>query len=176
MTRQGRDYWGKAMKLTKLFAITAFAVLLAGCFTAEQPLLTDANSVAPYEKISFREKDSSDGDTLTRQGNAYLTVGEDVTLTMRFMPLDRPDWYVVEVTGEQDGEVSRLYALVKVDLAANTAETYKAVAGDNDAGPGLRRCEDNMVCIDDLAAYIAHALAAIDAGAKPDAAYEITLE
>ena len=164
------------MKLTNLFVIVLAAAGLAGCFTADEALLSDANSVAPYERITFHEKGSADASTLVRQGKAYVAESEDETVVMRFMPLDRPDWYVAEVTGDDDGEITRLYAIVKVDFTKRIADTYKAVAEDDDAGPGLRACKDYMVCIDDLAAYIKHAEQAIDAGAEPDGTYEITVE
>ena len=102
-----------------------------------------------------------------------MAVGEEAGLVMRFMPLAEADWYVVEVSGESDGEVTRLYALIEVDLAANEARAYKAVGASADAGPGLRECDDGMICIDSLNAFVAHAQAAIDAGAEPDAAYAI---
>ncbi|MEX0853919.1 MAG: hypothetical protein WD036_11655, partial [Bauldia sp.] len=88
---------------------------------SEAPLLTDANSVAPYQKISFREADTGDGSTLVRSGKAYVTEGAGADMTMRFMPLDgRPDWYVVEVTGDEGGEITRLYAMLNVDVANRT--------------------------------------------------------
>lgn len=164
------------MKLIKLSAIALVAAGLAGCFTADQPLLTDDNSVAPYEKITFHDKGSNDASALVREGNAYVAMSENEKLVMRFMPLDRPDWYVAQVTGDEDGNPRHLFAILKVDRAGGIAETYKAVAGDDDAGPGLRACEDYMICIDDLDAYIARAEAAIDAGAEPDATYEFTVE
>jgi len=164
------------VKPFSLVVIVVAAIGLVGCFTSDQPLLTDDNSVAPYAKITFRDEGSSDASLLTRQGNAYVAQGSDNGITMRFMPLDRPDLYVAEVSGDDNGEQRRLYAVVKVDFAKGTAETYKAIAGDNDAGPGLRACEDHMICIDDLKAYIASAEAAIDAGAEPDGSYDITVE
>lgn len=45
---------------------------------------------------------------------------------------------------------------------------------DEDIGPGLRDCPDQRICIDDLAAYVALGEAAIAAGGKPDATYQIT--
>ncbi len=163
------------MKPFSLALIVLAVIGLTGCFTSDQALLTDGDSVAPYASISFRDKGSSDASLLTRQGKAYVAQASDNAITMRFMPLDRPDLYVAEVSGTDNGDQRRLYALVKVNFAAGTAETYKAIAGDNDAGPGLRACEDHMICIDDLKAYIASAEAAIDAGAEPDGSYQFTV-
>jgi len=163
------------VKPFSLVIIVLAAIGLASCFTSDQSLLNDDNSVAPYATIAFRDKGSSDASRLTRQGKTYVAEGSDNGITMRFMPLDRPDLYVAEVTGNDNGEQRRLYAVVKVDVAKGTAETYKAIAGDNDAGPGLRACDDHMICIDDLKAYIASAEAAIDAGAEPDGSYDITV-
>jgi hypothetical protein len=163
------------VKPFSLIVIFLAAVGLAGCFTSDQSFLTDDNSVAPYATITFRDKGSNDASRLTRHGKAYVAEGSDNGVTMRFMPLDRPDLYVAEVSGNASGVQRRLYAVVKVDFATGTAQTYKAIAGDDDAGPGLRACEDHMICIDDLKAYIASAEAAIDAGAEPDATYVFTV-
>jgi len=165
------------MRPITLLAVACAPLALSGCFTAEQAWLTDANSVAPYQTITFQESDSTDVNVLNRAGSAYLYSDDDVTLAMRFMPLPgRTDWYVVEVSGEDEGDIARLYAVLKVDLTAMTGSTYLAVAGEDDTGPGLRECEDMMVCIDDLEAYVAHATAAIDAGAEPVAVYAITVQ
>ena len=164
------------MKPARQIAAAAVAIGLAGCFTAEEPLLTDANSVAPYEQITFRERNSDDTSTLIRDGKVYLAVGDETNLSMRFMPLAEADWYVAEVSGETDGGVTRLYALLNVDLAANEARTYKAIGASADAGPGLRECDEGMICIDSLDAYVANARAAIDAGAEPDATYDIAVK
>jgi hypothetical protein len=158
------------------FVLVVLAAMgLASCFTSDQPLLNDDNSVAPYARITFRDRGSNDASLLTRQGKAYVAEDSDNAVTMRFMPLDRPDLYVVEVSGADNGEQRRLFAVVKVDFAAGTAATYKAIAEDSDVATGLRQCEDQMICIDDLKAYIASAEAAIDAGHEPDATYDITV-
>ncbi len=164
------------MKLLSLLVVLLAALGLASCFTSDQPLLTDDNSVAPYAKITFRDKGSSDASLLTRQGKAYVAEDSDNGITMRFLPLDRPNLYVTQVSGTDNGEQRRLYAVVKIDLTTGTAETYKAIGDDSDAGPGLRQCEDQMICIDDLKAYVASAEAAIDGGADPDATYDITVD
>ena len=164
------------MKPFSLVLVVLAAVGLAGCFTADQPLLTDDNSVAPYATISFRDKGSSDASLLRRNGKAYVAEGSDNGVTMRFMPLDRPDLYVAEVIRQRQRRAAAPLCRRQGRFRqAGTAETYKAIAGDNDAGPGLRDCEDHMICIDDLKAYIASAEAAIDAGAEPDGSYQFTV-
>ncbi len=165
------------MRLVKLGIVAVLVAGLAGCYTSQGDLLTDDNSVAPYARITFRDQDSSDASVLTRQGSAYVAQSDEGNVVVRFMALaDRPDWYLTEVSGTDSSGARHLYTIVKVDLAAHTAEAYAAIADDGDAGPGLRQCEDSMICIDDLNAYISHAEAAIDAGADPDATYHITVE
>jgi hypothetical protein len=157
-------------------AVVGLAIGLAGCFTAEHPLLTDENSIAPYKTISFNEKGSDDVTILTREGKTYVSVGEEGRLTMRFMPIDRPDWYVAEVAGNDRGKFLRYFALLKVDLTNRTAETYKVLATDGDLRPGLRACGNDTVCVDDLNAYTSLAKVAVDAGAEPDDVYELKIE
>ncbi len=164
------------MKIPAWIAAALLSLALAGCFSADAPLLTDDNTVAPYAKITFRDKTSDMPTTLTRTGNAYLATSADGTLELRFKPTDRSDLYVAQATVEEDGKRTLLFAMIKVDVAKQTAATYKAIAGNEDAGPGLRDCGDGMICIDDLDAYVKHAEAAIDAGAMPDGMYQITVE
>jgi hypothetical protein len=154
----------------------ALALCLAGCFTADKPLLTDDNSMAPFARITFVERGSADApDIMLRQGKVYVDHQKDGDRFLRFMPV-KPDWYVAEMSGkDEDAAEQRLYALVHLDLATKTAETYASVGDEKDAGPGLRVCEAG-VCIEDLAAYAAHAVAKADAGGKPDAVFDVTLE
>ena len=71
-------------------------------------------------------------------------------------------------------EVMYLYAVIALDEGTKTAHAYKLMRRDEDVGPGLRDCPDQRICIDDLAAYVALGEAAIAAGGKPDATYQIT--
>jgi hypothetical protein len=149
---------------------------LSACFTAEKPLLTDDNSVAPFASIGFVEHGSADTPALMiRDGKAYIDQAKDQHRILRFMPV-KENWYVAEMSGaDEDATVQRLYALVHVDLEQKTAETYASMGDDKDVGPGLRACEAG-ICIDDLAAYVARAQAIVDAGAKPDTIFDITVE
>jgi hypothetical protein len=162
-------------RITAVLAATAL-LALAGCYTADAPLLTDDNSVAPYAKITFTERGTGDApDVMEREGKVYVDHQVDGNRFLRFMAV-RPDWYIAEMSGkDEDGAVQRLYALVHLDVAKNTAETYASVGDETDAGPGLRVCEAG-VCIEDLAAYIAHATAKADAGGKPDTVFDVTVE
>lgn len=163
------------MKAKQILAAMLLAVGLAGCFTSDKSLIGDADAVTPYARITFGEQNAKERTTLTREGKAYLAKHKDGTLTVRFKAVEG-DLYVVELSTAKDGKVERLYALLKLDKATNTATTYKAVAGKGDIGPGLRDCKDGTICIDDLAAYVALGKAAIASGAKPDATYKVTLE
>lgn len=159
----------------KLLAATVL-LALAGCYTADAPLLTDDNSVAPFAKITFVEHGSADApDVMLREGKVYVDHQKGGDRFLRFM-LVRPDWYVAEMTGkDEDAAEQRLYALVHLDVANKTAATYASVGDEKDAGPGLRVCEAG-VCIEDLAAYVAHAVAKADAGGKPDTVFDVTVE
>ena len=175
-TPPGSVQWGLNMRHVRVFAVVASLLGLAGCYTADKPLLTDDNSVAPYGKITFAERGSSDApEVMLRQGKVYVDHQKDGDRFLRFM-LVRPDWYVAEMTGkDEDAAEQRLYGLVHLDVAQKTAETYASVADEKDAGPGLRVCEAG-VCIEDLAAYVAHAVAKADAGGKPDTVFDVTVE
>lgn len=166
------------MPLRPIPAFVAVAALLglSGCFSADKPLLTDDNSVTPFEKITFVEQGSGDTpDVMTRQGKAYINHAKDGDRTLRFMAV-KDNWYVAEMSGaEADADVQRLYALVRIDRDKQIAETFASMGDEKDVGPGLRACEAG-ICIDDLDAYVAHAQARVDAGEKPDTVFDITLK
>ncbi len=167
------------MKIRLLFLSLLTAFGLAGCFTSDQPLVTDDKAVAPYAKIVFAEQGSPDDKTtLTREGKAYVTKSEDGKMTMHFMALG-DDLYLAESAGDQDGAVIRLYAVVKLDAKKGLAMAYKVMGQDSDIGPGLTHCkpdDSDVVCIEDVDAYVALAKAAITAGAKPDTTYKVSLQ
>jgi len=163
------------MKIRAILATITLALGLAGCFTSDKPLFTDAEATAPFMKIAFAEQGSKDTTSMTRTGKAYVSKKKDGTLTLRLKQIEG-DLYVAELAGDKDGAVQRLYAILQLDRAAKTATTYKAVAAKTDIGPGLRDCKDSTVCIDSLDAYIALGKAAIAAKAKPDTVYRVTLD
>ena len=162
------------------FTVLVAAFGLAGCFTSDQPLFTDDQAAAPYARITFAEQGSpEDKTTMTREGKAYVARLDDGTVTLRFLALG-DDLYLTESTGGEEGEDAvRLYAVVRLDPAQNIAMSYKALADDGDAGQGLPSCtrEDmDMVCIEDVDAYVALAKAAIATGAEPDSTYIVSFE
>lgn len=161
-------------------AVAVLSATLAGCYSSDAPLLTDANSVAPYAKATFREATRANADTavMTRDGKAYRVVDKDGTqLTMRFMATDRPNWYVAQMQGPPGGfGLDLLYAVLKVDLAKREAVAYQVFAPDPKvATPGHHICRDN-ICIDDLKAYTTQAFAYADKGGGPHNVYAITVE
>ena len=162
-----------------LFIVLLAALGLAGCFTSDEPLITDETATAPYAKITFAEEGSpKDKTTFVREGKAYVAKTDSGTVTMHFKALG-DDLYLAQSAGEQDSKILRLYALIKLDPKKHLAMTYKSMAGEGDAGPGLPNCRrDDMdaICIEDVDAYVALAKAAIAAGAKPDTTYNVTFE
>ena len=55
------------------------------------------------------------------------------------------------------------------------ADAYRAYGTKADERPGLRACKD-VICVDDLAAYLAYAKEQVAAGGKPDTSYKLTVE
>lgn len=166
-------------RILSLLLIIGAALGLAGCFTSDHQLITDDQATAPYARITFAEQDSPDDrTTLTRQGKTYVARVDDSTITMRFRSFG-DDLYLAESTSEEDGKVQRLYAVLKLDPAQNLALAYKATAHDSDVGPGLPACKRDdmdMVCIEDVDAYVALARAAIAAGAPPETTYTVSFK
>jgi hypothetical protein len=162
--------------MLKVLAVLALAAGLSGCFTSDKPLIAADKAAFPFETIVFHEKASDQPSKLVHEGSYYVSheKGGDHIIELRLMPAG-DNLYVVEMNGGDETPPLYLHALLKVDPAAKTATSYKAVApGKDDFGAGLRRCDKDQICIDSLDAYVAYAKAAITAGEKPDAVYELT--
>ena len=128
----------------------------------------------PFETIVFHEQASDQPSKLVHEGDYYVSheKGGDHFIQLRLMPVG-DNLYVAELNGGDETPPVYLHAFLKVDPAAKTATSYKSVApGKDDFGAGLRRCENDQVCIDSLDAYVAYAKAAVAAGEKPDVVYE----
>ena len=164
------------MRIPAFASVAGLSAGLAGCFIADRPLLTDADSIAPYRLITVREEHSADVWTLLRSGNAYTAVTPDGAVTLRFRAMDRTNWYLVQASGTPlaAGAPGLFYLVVRVDLAAHRAYAFKSIGSDRDVVPGLHPCGD-AVCIDDLAAYAASAEAYADSGHAPEVTYEVNV-
>jgi hypothetical protein len=156
-----------------LFVLTA-SIGLAACFTSDEPLITDEMAVAPYARITYVQEGTDEQQVLIRDGNGNAVEGEPGS-AMRFAPV-ADNLYVAQATSDDAGKEILLYGLIAVDLDAGVARSYKAAAKPGDAGPGLRECDKDLICIDDLDAYIRLARKAYDDGAEPTAVYNITVE
>jgi len=173
-----RTGMGVTMKPIRLLLAALAVVGLTACYTSDTPLISDDDAATPFAKITFKGSGADDKPAaFTRDGKVYVTAGEDgEKVFLRLKPVEG-DYYVAQMTGtdKASGEAQILYAYLRIDVAAKTAETYRSYGTKDDVRPGLRACKD-VVCIDDLNAYIAYAKEAIAANAKPDTTFSIVVE
>jgi hypothetical protein len=168
------------MKPMRLVLAALALIGLAGCYTSEKPLVTADEAVAPYARMTFQGKDSSDTPAeFTRDGTTYVTTDNEGTkLTLLLKPVEG-DYYVAQLTGPASGDPSSgdqiLFAYLRIDVPNKTADAYRAFGEKKDARPGLRECKD-VICVDDLAAYVAYAKEQVAAGGPPDTSYTLTVE
>lgn len=159
-------------------AALAFAAL-AGCYTSDKPLITDADSVADYSRITFKDASSDDKPaSFTREGAHYTTESEGNTVELRLKRIEG-DYYIAQMSNPKpaDGEngAQILYGYLHLDVAGKKAETWRTYGTKDDVQPGLRICND-VICIDDLNAYIAYAKKAVADGGKPDTVFTLEVE
>jgi len=166
------------MQLFRVVLILPLALLLAGCFTSDKPLIAPGEADFPFKSFTYHEVGEDSPETFVRSGDIYVpspdpNEGGRVELTFKKLPSGH---YLAQLTGDRNdkNEVMYLYAVIALDEGTKTAHAYKLMRRDEDVGPGLRDCPDQRICIDDLAAYVALGEAAIAAGGKPDATYQIT--
>lgn len=156
-------------------AIAVVCLALAGCFTAKQDLV-GSDAVAPHAKITFLGKDAgSEPAEFTRDGNAYMSIGDDGTVWLHLRPVEG-DYYVAQLSGPgDDGSTEYLFGYIRIDTEAKIADVWKAVGGKSDVRPGLSECDD-VICIDDLDAYIAYAQESVAANEEPEISFDIVVE
>jgi hypothetical protein len=168
------------MKPIRLLIAALALIGLAGCYTSDTPLVGDDEAVTPFEKITFQGKGPDDKPVaFTHDGKGYLSHGDSEgsggDMRMHLKPVEG-DFYVVQLSGEGgDGKTEYLYGYMRIDVANKVADVYKMVGTKDDVRPGMHECKD-VVCIDDLAAYIAYAKEGIAAGGAPDTTFAITVE
>ena len=146
-------------------ASLAACLLLAGCFTSEQPMITADNADYPFESLTYMRTDGGEEITLERAAGGYAPTSEGETSDRLLLKAMGEDLYVAQ-TAVPNSDGSRfLYGLIKVAPDRKTFVVAAGVAEDADleavrAGvPGLRICEqdDDTVCIDSLEAYLDYA-------------------
>jgi hypothetical protein len=163
------------MKPLRILIAVVALVGLSACYTSKTDLVGD-DAVTPFEAISFtgRGGDSKPA-AFTREGNGYVTDSDGQKLTLLLKPIEG-DYYVAQLGGQNpDGSTEYLYGYLRIDAAAKVADAWRIVGTKADARPGLSECDD-VICIDDLEAYIAYAKEAIVAGAAPESTFDIVIE
>jgi hypothetical protein len=150
------------------------AMALGGCFISEKPLISAEEAVFPFETVTYKQPNDDTPEKLVRQGDSYVITAADSSATVEVRFKDLGDGlYLAQFSGNENGKISILYAVLKVDFDKKTAESYKAVGKDEFVREGLRNCGDGTLCIDNLDVYLDLARSAIAAGEQPDVTYEI---
>ena len=168
------DPWRRRIKPIRFLIAILAAITLAGCYTSEKPLISDDESVAPYAKMTFQGQGASDSPAeFTRDGKHYTTKDNDGTLLRLNLKPDG-DYYIAQLGGKSGDKDQYLYGYLKLDAGAGTALAYRTFGTKDDARDGLRACND-VICIDNLDAYLAYARAAAAAN-KPDTTFKFTAE
>jgi hypothetical protein len=168
---------GQAMNAAfRILFVVLVCLGLSACFTSTVPLIGPDDAVFPYDKIVFGEVSRPDDrQTWTRKGDAYSfrpDDSEEREASIRLKVVGE-NLYVVQMEFTEAGKESRLFALLKADLAAMRVYSYASIIPDDFKDvPGLSRCDD-VVCIEDLDAYVAYARAGMEAGHPPDTEYRI---
>ena len=156
--------------------VVAIALLPpSGCFTAKTDLV-GGDAVADHALITFiGEQDDAEPVTFTREGNGYITRGDDQEIWLHLKPVEG-DFYVAQLSGPDDeGGTEYLYGYMRLDVAAGLAEVWLMVGSEGDVRPGLSQCDD-VICIDDLAAYVAYGQEKVAAGEESDTTFMVTVE
>ena len=157
-------------------ALVVLALLtLSACYTSKEPLIGD-DAVADHASLTFLgEGDDAKPVTFTRDGNGYLTTADGEEARLHLKPVEG-DYYVAQLSGPgEEGLPQFLYAFMRLDTGAGVAETWLSVGTGADVRPGLSECDD-VICIDDLAAYIAYGQEMVAAGEAPDTTFKITVQ
>lgn len=160
-------------------ALAPLAVLLAGCFTSEVPLVDGTNAEYPFTSLSIRTE-VGDTATLVREGDHYVFAGEmDEGFDIYFDDFGGGLYLMRFASVAEDGTLQSLYAVVMLDRSAGTVSVYRSIVRDEDFAAGIRHCVQDgvellLACLDDAAPLIAIVRAAIAAGEAPEDIYAIS--
>lgn len=100
----------------------ALVLGLGGCFTAERPLIGEAEAVFPFQRITFvhlneagEEGEEAERVTLLRRGDTYVDANPERKERYLFAAVS-DGLYIGEVSGEgDDGVPERLFGIVRLD-------------------------------------------------------------
>jgi hypothetical protein len=163
------------MKRFRIVVAVLSLLSLSACYTSKEPLIAD-DAVADHASLTFLgEGDDAKPMTFTRDGNSYVTDADGEEARLHLKPV-QGDYYVAQLNVPGDeGLPQILYAFMRLDVNAGVADTWLSVGTEADVRPGLSECDD-VICIDDLAAYIAYGQEKIAAGAPPDTTFKVNVE
>jgi hypothetical protein len=164
-----------AMKSLRFLAVAILLSALSGCFTSKQDLVGN-DAVADHAVITFLgEEDDAKPITFTRDGNGYVSRGDGQEIHLHLKPV-ADDFYVAQLSGPgNDGGMEYLFGYMRLDVASSLAEVWLMVGSEGDVRPGLSQCED-VICIDDLAAYVAYGQEKVASGEASDTTFKATVE
>ena len=161
------------MKPIRIVLAVLALIGLSACYTSDKPLVTDDDSVTPFQKITFYNQDDKPL-AFEITGKQYVSHGPDGDAFLRLKLVDG-DYYVAQLTGGEGDKQQILFGYMRIDPSHTSVDLWKIVGTAADARPGLRECKD-AICVDDLNAYIAYAKEGITGGAKPDTTMKIAVE
>src|SRR5262245_15862764 len=126
------------MQVFRIVALLPLALLLAGCFTSDKPLIAKGEADFPFKSFTYQEVGEDSPETFVRAGDVYTPkpgAGGGVELTFKKLPSGH---YLAQLTGDRNdtSEVMYLYAVLVLDEAGKTARAYKLMRRDEDIGPG----------------------------------------
>lgn len=163
------------MRIVRLVTVALLTVTITGCYISREPLIGD-DAVATHAVVTFlAEGEDGEPVVFTREGNGYRTSSDGNEARLHLKPVSG-DYYVAQLSGPgDDGGTEYLYGYIRFDASAGVAETWLTLAIGESAPPGFSECDD-MLCIDDLAAYIALGQETVASGTEPDTTFAITVE
>jgi hypothetical protein len=165
---------GATMKPIRILLAVLALIGLSACYTSDKPLVTDADSVTPFQKITFYNQEDNKPLAFAVDGKQYVSHGPDGDAFLRLKATEG-DYYVAQLTGGSGDTLQILFGYMRIDPSHTSADLWKIIGTKDDARPGLRECKDG-ICVDDLNAYIAYAKEAIAGGAKADMSMKIVVE
>ncbi len=161
------------MKPFRLMLAALAMTGLAGCYSSETPLIEDADSVAPFSKLTFIVEDDQPME-FTRDGNHFFVEDGDEITTLHLKPVENND-YVAQLKGEQPDQL--LYGYLRIDAEAKKASLWGNVAsmGEEDTPADMKPCASGTgLCIESIDSYLAHVRPMLSE--EPESVFDITFE
>ena len=151
----------KVIRISGSIALVAGALVLSGCYTSEEPLISVKDADFPFERITYLQDGSTSETTVVRHDDGYRSDPDDNSEPVLLKEMAENTYLAQAVTDKG----ALLYAVITVApdrtmfFMSATEATEADFAAVQRGVPGLAVCDDppDAICIRKADGFVAYA-------------------